>query len=431
MTETVLVPWSSPVPVLPQEDFSMPSLSPFLHAFARPAAARADFVNIVRGEGAAVFDDAGKRYVDGLASLWYCQVGHGRGEIADAVAAQIRTLAAFNTFDRFTNPAAEELAGEVADLAPMPNARVFLTSGGSESVDTAMKLARIAQVQAGHPERRVIISRMQSYHGMNYGGLTATGLPPNKVGWGELLPEVVHVPQHDLDAVGAMCATHAGRIAAIITEPVQGAGGVHPPMPGYLEGVRALADQHGAFLIFDEVICGFGRLGQWWGAQHYRVTPDLVTFAKGVSSGYQPLGGVIVGKPVRDALESDTTFMLRHGYTYSGHAAACAGGIANLKILRDENLLERAMPIGERLSAGLHSLQSDGLIAEVRGVGAVWSVTLPDGADVISVRESMMRSGVIVRPMPPLTLAVCPPLVIGNDDIDAIINAFDTALRGT
>ena len=406
----------------------MPTVSPFLHAFARPAATPNEFVNIVRGEGAAVFDAEGKRYVDGLASLWYCQVGHGRGEIADAVATQIRKLAAFNTFDKFTNPAAEELAGELADLAPMPNARVFLTSGGSESVDTAMKLARIAQVQAGHPERRVIISRMQSYHGMNYGGLTATGLPPNKVGWGELLPEVVHVPQHDLDAVGAMCATHAGRVAAIISEPVQGAGGVHPPTPGYLKGLRALADQHGAYLILDEVICGFGRLGEWWGAQHYGVTPDLVTFAKGVSSGYQPLGGVLIGRQVRDALESDSAFMLRHGYTYSGHAAACAGGIANLKIIRDEGLIQRANPIGERLSAGLFELHRDGLVAEVRGAGAVWSVTLPEGSDVMAVRESMLTCGVIVRPMPPLTLAMCPPLVITDDDIDLIIHAFRSSL---
>jgi putrescine---pyruvate transaminase len=410
------------------QEFTMPSLSPFLHAFARPAAAPTDFINIVRGQGALVFDSNDKPYVDALASLWYCQVGHGRTEIADAVAAQMRSIAAFHTFDRFTNPAAETLAGELADLAPMPNARVFLTSGGSESVDTAMKIARIAHAQAGHPERRVIISRMQSYHGVNYGGLSATGLPLNKAGFGELLPEVVHVPQHDLDAVGAMCATHAGRVAAIISEPVQGAGGVHPPAPGYLEGLRALADQHGAYLIFDEVICGFGRLGQWWAAQHYGVTPDLVTFAKGVSSGYQPLGGVLVGKSVREALEADSTFMLRHGYTYSGHPSACAAGLANLAILKNEGLIDRAPHIGARLSAGLQDLQRRGLVTQVRGEGAVWAVSVPEGIDVVGVRNNMMEAGVIVRPIPPSTLAMCPPLVITDDQIDQIIAAFDAAL---
>jgi putrescine---pyruvate transaminase len=409
----------------------MPSHSPFLHAFARPAALPSDFINIVRGEGAGVFDADGKRYIDGLASLWYCQVGHGRAEIADAVCAQIKKLEAYNTFDRFTNPAAEELATEVANLAPMPDARVFLTSGGSESVETAMKLARIAQAQAGHPERQIIISRMQSYHGVNYGGMTATGLPLNKAGFGELLPNVINVPQHDLDAVGAICASNPGKIAAIISEPVQGAGGVHPPKPGYLEGLRALADQNNAYLILDEVICGFGRLGQWWGAQHYGVTPDLVTFAKGVTSGYQPLGGVLVGSAVREPLESDNAFILRHGYTYSGHAAACAGGIANLKIMRDEGLVERAIHIGKRLSDGLYTLLRDGLVAEVRGEGAVWAVGLHEGANVMAARESMLQHGVIVRPIPPLTLAMCPPLVISDADIDQILSALDTTLRAT
>ena len=166
----------------------MPSLSPFLHPFARPAARPAEFVTMVRGEGANLFDSTGKRYVDGLASLWYCNVGHGRKAIADAVAKQMSTLETYSAFDMFTNEPAEELCGELAALAPMANARVFLTSGGSEAVDTAMKLARQAQHQAGHPERTVIISRVQSYHGVNYGGLSATGLPLNRAGFGEMLP---------------------------------------------------------------------------------------------------------------------------------------------------------------------------------------------------------------------------------------------------
>ncbi len=404
------------------------SLSSFLHPFAKTGAQPGDFINIVRGEGAAIFDVDGKRYVDGIGSLWYANVGHGRKEIADAVHAQMLKIAAYNTFDRFTNEPVEALCEELAALAPMPNARVFLTSGGSEAVDTAMKLARQAQVQAGHPERTIIISRVQSYHGVNYGGLAATGLPLNQAGFGTMLGDVIQVPQHDLDAVGAVCAQHGGRIAAIISEPVQGAGGVHPSLPGYLQGLRALADQHGAFLIMDEVICGFGRLGEWWGSQHYGITPDLVTFAKGVTSGYQPLGGVLVGAAVRAPLESDPNFMLRHGYTYTGHNSACAAALANIDIIKREGLVERAKHIGERLGGGLHEMRTEGLIAEVRGVGGIWAAGLLHDAVPMAVRESMLHNGAIARPIPPSTIAFCPPLVIGDADIDVLLDTLRTAI---
>ena len=398
--------------------------SAFLHPFARPAAVPSDFINIVRGEGAAIFDDTGKRYVDGMASLWYCNVGHGRKEIAEAVSAQMMKLEAYNTFDIFTNDPAEQLAAELAALAPMAQSRVFFTSGGSEAVDTAMKLARVAQVQAGHPERTVIISRVQSYHGVNYGGMAATGLPLNQAGFGTMLADVVQVPQHDLDALGAACTQHAGRVAAIITEPVQGAGGVHPPQPGYLQGLRALADQHGAYLIFDEVICGFGRLGSFWGAQHYGVIPDFITFAKGVTSGYVPLGGVLVGRDVCAALESDPAFILRHGFTYSGHPTACAAALVNLQIIHSEALVERAKHIGARLSAGLHDLHRTGHVAGVRGEGAVWAVALNEGVNPMAVRATMLTHGAIGRPIAPSTIAFCPPLVIDDDDVDTLVGAL-------
>lgn len=406
------------------------SLSPFLHAFARPAAQPSDFIEIVRGEGAAVWDAAGNRYVDAMGSLWYSQVGHGRAEIADAVRKQMLELEAYNVFDIFTNRPAEDLAAEVADLAPMPDARVFFTSGGSESVDTAMKMARIAHVQAGNPQKTVIISRAPSYHGVNYGGLAATGLPANQAGFGPMLSDVVQVPAHDLDAMGAACAQNAGRIAAIITEPVIGAGGLYPPKPGYLQGLRALADQHGAFLIMDEVICGFGRMGTWWGSQFYGVTPDLVTFAKGITSGYVPLGGVIVGAAVRAALESDPAFVLRHGYTYSGHPAACAAGLANLAIIKREGLVDRARHVGARLSAGLQSLLADGLVAEVRGDGAVWGIGTHEGVNPAEVRGRLVKNGAIGRPIPPSTIAFCPPLVITDEDIDHTVDALRRALQG-
>ncbi len=403
------------------------SLSPFLHAFARPAARADEFITIVRGVGAMVYDKAGKGYVDGLASLWYCNVGHGNAEIADAISAQARKLAAFQTFDIFTNEPAEELATELVSLAPMPDARVFFASGGSEAVDTAIKLARISHVQAGNPDKTVIISRSPSYHGVNYGGLAATGIAANQAGFGKMLPDFVQVPQNDLDAMGAACAMHAGKIAAIIAEPVLGAPGVYPPSPGYLNGLRALADQHGAYLIFDEVICGFGRLGEWWGAQKYGVTPDLVTFAKGVTSGYQPLGGVLVGPAVRAPLEADATFLLRHGYTYSGHPTAAAAGVANLTIIRRDGLLERANGIGARLGAGLEKVTA-GRVAELRGVGAVWAITMNEGVSNVAVRNTMLEHGVIVRPIAPNHIAYCPPLVATDAQIDQIISATDAAL---
>ena len=231
-----------------------------------------------------------------MASLWYCQVGHGRAEIADAVARQIGTIEAYSCFDPFTNAPADALAERIVDLTPIPDARVFFAGSGSEAVDSAMKLARLAQVQAGHPERRLIISRVRGYHGTNYGGTSAQGLPLNKQGYGELLADVVQVPSDDIEALSVLMAQRSDELCAVITEPVQGAAGVFPPVDGYLAEARRLCDQHGALLIFDEVITGFGRMGTWFAADHYGVTPDMTTFAKGVTSGYQPLGGVIVGR---------------------------------------------------------------------------------------------------------------------------------------
>ena len=190
-----------------------------------------------------------------------------------------------------------------------------------------MKLARVAHVLAGHPERTLIISRTRGYHGANYGGTSAQGIAPNREGFGPLVADVVQVPADDLEALATLMAERGNEVAAVITEPVQGAGGVFPPTEGYLAGLRRLCDQHGAFLIFDEVITGFGRLGTWFAAHHYGVTPDLMTFAKAVTSGYQPLGGVFVGAAVRPGLEADPAFFLRHGFTYSGHPTACAAGV--------------------------------------------------------------------------------------------------------
>lgn len=401
-------------------------VGPFLHAFARPAST--DFTTIVRGEGAAVWDADGNRYVDALAALWFCGVGHGRASIADAIGRQAGTLAAFHTFERFTNEPAEQLAARLTSLAPMADARVFLTSSGSESVDAAMKLARIAHARGGHPERTMIISRTNAYHGATYGGTSAQGIAANKEGFGPFLDGVIQVDHADVEDAARVFAEHGDRIAAFFAEPVIGAGGVIPPAPGYLEGIRRLCDDAGAYLVLDEVICGFGRLGAWWGATHYGVRPDMVTFAKGVTSGYVPLGGVLVAPSVREPLEADESFILRSGHTYSGHPTACAAALEVIDILEREELLARATHVGGRLAAGLRALQADGLLADVRGDGAVWAAIV-DGDDAAAVRDRMMAKGVIARYLGTSIVAFCPPLVIEDADVDRCVEALHDAVH--
>lgn len=385
-----------------------------LHPFAKPAARAGSFINIVSGSGAVVVDEAGKQYIDGLASLWYCNVGHGRGEIADAVRSQMGTLEAFHLFDKFTNPMAEALAERLSASAPMDDVRVFFTTGGSESVESAIKMARLAHYQAGQPERTVVVSRTPSYHGVSYGAMSATGLPPNQTGFGQLLPDIIQVPYDDLEAIDALIAEQGDRIAAIIAEPVVGAGGVYPPPEGYFAGLRERCDRTGAFLILDEVICGFGRLGTRWAAEHYGVRPDMVTFAKGITSGYIPLGGVLVGPAVHEKMAADPSLVFRHGHTYSGHPTACAAGMATLDIMEKEGLFSRAEQVGPILHKALSALVDGQRVVEVRGDGAVWALGLGAGLDAMAVRDAMVRRGVIVRPIGADTLAFCPPLVISD-----------------
>ncbi len=397
----------------------------FLHPFAKPT--RASFVPIVRGEGALLWDADGHELVDGMASLWYCAAGHGRAEIADAVAVQLRTLAAYSCFDPFTTEPADRLAAELVEIGPMPDSRVFLCSSGSEAVDSMMKLARIAHVCAGQPQRKLIVSRMRGYHGVAYGGTSAQGLAGNRENFGPFVESVVQVPADDIEALATLFAERGDEIAAVVTEPVQGAAGIYPPVDGYLAGLRKLCDQHGAYLVFDEVITGFGRLGSWFAAHHYGVRPDLVTFAKAVTSGYQPLGGVFVGAAPRAALESDPDFFLRHGFTYSGHAAACAAGLANLQILRDESLVDRAIHVGSRLADGLQALAADGVIDHARGEGAMWAAGLRADQNAVAMRDAMLTGGVICRAINTDTLTFCPPLVITDEQIDRIVDTLSSA----
>jgi len=388
--------------------------------------AEEDFVDIVRGEGSLVFDADGKDYVDGMANLWLCQVGHGRAEIVDAVTTQMHQIEAYNTFAPFTNGPAARVAEMIVERSPHPDGRTFLGCSGSEAVDTALKLARLIQQRRGTEGRQIVIKRTNGYHGTNFGGTSAQGIAPNREGWGDLVPHFLEVPHDDLEAVASIFAEQGDRIAAVLTEPLQGAGGVFPPADGYLKGLRRLCDDSGALLIFDEVICGFGRTGEWFGAQTFGVTPDMITFAKGVTSGYLPLSGVVVSRSVCDELEEDPGFLLRTGYTYSGHQASCAAGVANLQVMTDEGLDRRANHVGEKLREGLSALQADGLIESWRGMGAVYAAEL--GRDSIPVRNAILDAGVIVRPIG-TCLAICPPLVITDDEVGRIIDTMASALR--
>ena len=377
---------------------------------------------------ALLWDDKGNEYIDGIGSLWYCQIGHGRTEMADAVAAQISTLETYSTFDPFTNPLAEEVAEVIASLSPIANSRVFLCGSGSESIDSAMKIARTSQIQSGHSERSVIISRNRGYHGTNYGGTSAQGLPLNKVGYGTLLEGVLQVEADDIEAMSVAFQQNKGNVAAVIAEPVQGAGGVWPATREYLEALRRLCDDNGAYLIFDEVITGFGRLGEWFGATYYGVTPDMITFAKGVTSGYQPLGGVITGPAINAALTADPTFFLRHGYTYSGHATVCAAALKNIEIMKREQLVQRAQHVGQRIEAGLAALSLDGTLTGYRGAGAIWAGKLPDTLDATVVRDAMITKGVIARSIPGV-IAFCPPLVITDAQVDTMLDVFASVVQ--
>jgi len=402
--------------------------SPFLHPFARPAAAAEEFITIVRGEGALVWDDQDREYIDGLASLWYCNVGHGRFAIADVVASQMAVLENYNTFDIFTNEPAERFAAFVAAAAPVPDARVFFTSSGSEAVDTALKFARLTHSLHGHPERNVIVGRNNAYHGVTYGGLSAQGLPLNQEHFGPLLDPIIRVDSHELTEVEAAFAEHGARIAAVIAEPVQGAGGVYPPSAGYLERLRELCTEHGALLIFDEVITGFGRLGSWFAAEYYGVVPDMITFAKGCTSGYLPLGGVVVGDAVLDVIEADPTFILRHGFTYSGHPTACVAALENTAILLEENLFDRVPAIAEHVGGGLARLVDQGVLEASRGVGGIWSAVLPEGLAAPAVRNAMLERGVIARPIGASVIAFCPPLVITDEQLLQCVDALESSI---
>lgn len=409
----------------------------FWHPFANMGLVRESSIAIVRGEGALVWDDAGREYIDATGALWFCNVGHGRAELADAAARQMRELASYHAFGVFTNPQAEELSRRLALLAPMDGAKVFLTAGGgSDAIDTAGKLARAYWTVMGSPEKRVILSRSHAYHGVNAYGTSLGGIPANAAAFGPLVPDVEQVPWDDADAlestIGRLRPEH---VAAFVCEPVVGAGGVLPPPEGYLERVQAICSEHDVLLVADEVITGFGRLGTWFGCERYGFSPDMVTCAKGMTSGYAPIGAVLASERVADPFwRSGASEMFRHGYTYSGHAAACAVALANLDLLERERLLERVRELEPVLREILQPLAEHELVAEVRTVGLLGGVELdaellaeyPDLPDRIAA-EARSR-GVITRALRGVALQISPPFVISEEQLAHVADVLAESL---
>jgi adenosylmethionine-8-amino-7-oxononanoate aminotransferase len=396
-----------------------------IHPFSEPVKDEADYINVVSASGSTLTDDTGKQYLDGMASLWYCQVGHGRREIIDAIKAQLDSLVVYNIFDPFTNDAARSAASKIVKKSPFDDGRIFFGSSGSEAIDSALKIVRTVQQRRGHGDKQIIVRRTHGYHGTNFGGTSAQGIAPNRDGWGDLVPHFMEVPNDDIEAAARLFAEHGDRVAAVISEPVQGAGGVWPPADGYLQGLRKLCDQHGSLLIFDEVICGFGRTGSWFASQTFGVKPDLITFAKGVTSGYQPLSGVIMSAEVGAAL-SEPGSMFRSGYTYAGHPAACAAAVANIDLIESEGLVDRANHIGKKTVEGYDALVADGIIESYRGVGGIWGVET--GRDSTPLKAAMLDAGVFVRGVGN-ALVWCPPLVITDDEIGRYIETLEQVLR--
>jgi len=414
------------------------STSRFWHGFADMHSVAETKVVIRSADGVWLEDVTGKRYLDATAALWYCNVGYGRRAIADAVAEQLARLPAYSSFGAYTSEPTLALADRLAALAPFPNAVVFLGSGGSDAVETAAKLVRRYWDIIGRPEKRIIVSREFGYHGMHGWGTSLVGIAPMKTGYGgNFIDEVVNVGSMDVETLGALFAERGTEIAAFIGEPVIGAGGVYPPEDHYWPEVNRLCREHDILLVADEVITGFGRTGRLWGTQRYGIEPDLITFAKGVSSGYVPLGGVLVGERVRAPFWDDDVpgAVFRHGYTYSGHAGAAAAAMANLDIIEEEGLIARVASLEPVLDVAVRRLEGAPGVGEVRTVGLTAAVAfsaallatdpgLPERAVVAA-----WRHGVATRVLRGHALQISPPFVITEAEITTMIDGLGAALE--
>lgn len=371
----------------------------WLHFTRQGQYADADVPVMVRGEGAYLWDAKGKKYLDGLAGLFVSQLGHGRTELADAAAAQARELA-FMPLWSYAHPPAIELAEKVASYAPGDLERVFFTSGGGEAVETAWKLAKNYFKLVGKPMKHKVISRAIAYHGTTQGALSITGLPLLKQQFEPLVPSTFRVPNtnsyrasditsghhdgSDPEAFGRWAADQIAiaienegpdTVAAVFLEPVQNAGGCFPPPPGYFQRVREICDEYDVLLVSDEVICAFGRLGHMFGAERYGYQPDMITCAKGLTSGYAPLGAMIATERLIEPFLEDKA-MFAHGYTFGGHPVSTAVGLRNLQLFEEEKILEHVRENEPRCRAILERLLDLPIVGDVRGDGYFYGIEL-------------------------------------------------------
>ena len=387
---------------------------------------------VVAGDGNYVTTEDGARLLDATAGGVACVIlGHGRAEIADAVGDQLRTLE-YHCLFGYSHPRARELAEAVADRTPGDLSHVFFTNSGSEAVETALKMARGYWRRMGQAAKTGFVSLHRGYHGMNFGGISVGGLTENRSGFGPLLEGCTQVRAHDIDALDReLTYRDPSTIAAVIMEPVQAAGGVYPPPENYLSQVRAVCDRHDVLLVLDEVVCGFGRLGHWFGGHRYGVVADIMTVAKGLTSAYVPMGAAIAGNRVHEAfVDPEGSIELMHGYTYSGHPAACVAGLKVIEILEREGLVDHSRQTGQLLQEQIRTLGSSPLVAEVRGEGMLAAVELVADSSRSLVTEAQQRiqsAGVLVRDQAD-HLGIYPPFTFSAEEVDRVVHTIGAAL---
>lgn len=409
------------------------------------------------GEGIYLHDMKGKTYIDGVSMLWNVNLGHGQKELADASHQQMSNLAYASTFYGYANEPTVRLAEKISSLTPGDLNTVFFTSGGSESNDTVFKLSRFYWQLRGYAEKKIIISLRRGYHGVTIAAQRATGIDVYRNFSGSMDPDIVNAKAHQTEceqgdkdhpeyegSIRSIIEKEGkDKIAAVIIEPIQGAGGVHIPPEGYLQAVRKLCDEFDIHLIVDEVICGFGRTGKMFGVDHWGIVPDFMSIAKGITSGYAQLGGVVMREHIRDTImEYDN--MLAHGFTYSGHPTACAVGLKNIEILERDGLVENARVMGQELEKGLHYLEGKyRFLTKARTKGLLAGFDLMQDPDenipfnnsisaASRVVEECYQRDLLIRPFdfePGMNIvAIAPPLIINKKELEKIIYILDDSL---
>ena len=428
-----------------------------LRAYWMPFTANRQFKSsprlFVEAEGMHYTTADGRKVLDGTAGLWCCNAGHARPRIVEAIQKQVAEMDYAPTF-QFSNPKAFELANRIVDIAPEGIEHVFFTNSGSESVDSALKIALAYHRARGEGQRTRLIGRERGYHGVNFGGISVGGIVNNRKFFGTLLTGVDHLPHthlpeqnaysrgrpehgaHLADDLERIAALHGPEtIAAVIVEPMAGSTGVLIPPLGYLEKLREICTKHGILLIFDEVITGFGRLGSPFGATHFGVKPDLITCAKGLTNGVIPMGAVLTTAEIHDAFMTGPEHMIElfHGYTYSGNPVACAAGIASLKTYKEEGLFENAAALAPYWEAALHSLKGLPHVIDIRNLGLVGAVELEPIPGEPAKRAfnaclAAYERGLLTRVTGDI-IALSPPLIAEKSHVDEIVGTLGAVLK--